>query len=142
MSRISGPYAAAAGGAAVAVVVLLGAVASLPPARREELVFESAKAAIQVFPLVFFGVIVAELVRRRDTHRAIEQKRDDFLRGFLGDVVLAYNRTKAICRSLRGAGLGPTGQGRINEALLHQLDLQLLGLSDAQLDLERLKRES
>ncbi|OGO55674.1 MAG: hypothetical protein A2Z32_03295 [Chloroflexi bacterium RBG_16_69_14] len=142
MSRISGPYAAAAGGVAVAVLVLLAVIVSLPPARREDLIFEIAGAAIQVFPLAFFGVIVAELVRRRDARRADAQQRDGFLRDFLKDVVLAYNRTKATRRTLRGAGLGPSGHGRITEEQLHQLDLQILRLSDAQLDLERLKREA
>jgi hypothetical protein len=142
MSRISGPYAAAAGGVIVAVLVLLVAIAALPEARREDLAFEIARAAISVFPLAFFGVIVAELVRRRDARRADAQQRSEFLRAFLKDVVLAYNRTKAMRRSLRGAGLGPSGRGQLTEEQLHQLDLQILRLSDAQLDLERLKREA
>jgi hypothetical protein len=142
MSRINGPYAAAAGGVVVAVLVLLATMASLPEARREELVVEIARAAISVVPLAFFGVIVAELVRRRDARRADAQQRTEFLRGFLKDVVLAYNRTKAMRRSLRGAGLGPSGRGPITEEQLHQLDLQVLRLSDAQLDLERAKREA
>lgn len=123
-------------------MVLLAALASLSPARREDLIFEIASAAIEVFPLAFFGVIVAELVRRRDARRAIEQRRVDFLRDFLRDVVLAYNRTKAARRSLRGAGLGSNGQGPITDEHLRHLDAQLLGLSDTQLDLERLKREA
>ena len=142
MGRINGPYVAAAGGVVFAGFVLLVAVQSLPEARREDLVFETASAAIQVFPLAFFGVIVAELVRRRDSRRAMEQKRDEFLHGFLKDVVLTYNRTKSIRRSLRGAGLGPTGQGQVTEAQLVRLDVELAELSDAQLDLERLKREA
>jgi len=142
MGRINGPYVAAAGGVVFAGLVLLLAVQSLPEARREDLVFETASAAIQVFPLAFFGVIVAELVRRRDSRRARDEKQDEFLHGFLKDVVLTYNRTKAIRRSLRGAGLGPTGQGQLTEAQLIRLDEELADLSDAQLDLERLKREA
>jgi hypothetical protein len=139
---LSGPYAVAAGGAVVAALVLLATLVSLPPMRREDLVFEIAQAAVQVFPLAFFGIVVAELVRRRDARRAIEQRRVDFLRDFLRDVVLAYNRTKAIRRSLRAGGFGPSARGALTEALLHHLDVQLLALSDTQLDLERLKREA
>jgi hypothetical protein len=139
---MSGPYAVAAGGVVVAALVLLVALVSLPPLRREDLVFEIAQAAVQVFPLAFFGVVVAELVRRRDARRAIEQRRVDFLRDFLRDVVLAYNRTKAIRRSLRAAGFGPNARGALADEQLDHLDVQLLALSDTQLDLERLKREA
>jgi hypothetical protein len=57
-------------------------------------------------------------------------------------VVLAYNRTKAIRRSLRAAGFGPNARGALADEQLHHLDVQLLALSDTQLDLERLKREA
>jgi hypothetical protein len=136
------PYRVVAGGVAVAAAILLLAFVSMPEARREDLTFEIAKAAIQVVPLAFFGVVVGELVRRRDADRARKQQRVDFLRSFLSDVVLSYNRTKAIRRTLRGAGVGPTGHGKISDDDLHQLDAQLLALSDTQLDLERLKRSA
>ena len=142
MTRIGGPYVVALAGLVVAGLVLLLALAALTPALREDLVFEIAKAAVQVFPIAFFGVIVAELVRRRDARRALEQRRVDFLRDFLRDVVLAYNRTKATRRSLRGAGLGPSGHGPLTDGHLRELDERIHALSDAQLDLERLKREA
>ena len=142
MTKISGPYAVALAGLVAAGLVLWFALDSLPPARHAKLVFEIAKAAVQVFPLAFFGVVVAELVRSRDARRAVEQRRVDFLRGFLRDVVLAYNRTKATRRSLRGAGLGMSGHGPLTDAHLRELDERLHSLSEAQLDLERLKREA
>jgi len=142
MGRISGPYAAAIGGVVFAAVVLLLAVLSLPEARREDLVFETATAAIQVLPFAFFGVIVAELVRRRDARRAVAQQRSDYLRTFLSDVVLAYNRTKGVRRSLRGSGFAESDGAGMTADRLQELDRHLLTLSDAQLDLERLKREA
>ena len=153
MKKISGPYIAALASIGIAGTVLVAAVLWLPPLRQEELGAEIAKAAIQIFPLAFFGVIVADLVRQRDERRTedrraedraleLEQKRDEFRRRFLDDVIIAYNRAKAIRRSLRGAGLGPTAKGSITKEHLHQLDTQLAGLSEAQLDLERLKREA
>lgn len=152
MPRINGVVLVAGGGVAVAGFVLALAVRSLSPDGQQSLILESAKAAIQVFPLAFFGVVVADLLRRRDEQRTqarmdrdyqrdLAQKRDEYVGEFLHNVVRAYNRTKAARRSLRGAGFGQSLDSPLTEEQLRQLDEHMSELSDAQLELERLKRE-
>lgn len=153
MSRLSSPYAVVIAGIALAGAVLLVVAAALPETRREELAVEAAKAAIQVIPFALLTVVVAELVRRRDDRRAeqrraedrareLDQRRDEIRRRFLGRVVLAYNRAKAVRRTLRGAGFSSKVDRPMTDERLRVLDHQIAALNDAQLDLERLKREA
>ena len=163
MSKLHEPVVVATiGGIAAVAVVLILALAAIPSSR-DAMLFEMSKAAIGIVPVAFFGVLIAELVRKRDDQRAREEKerdalrareekerdalrelernRDEYRRRFLNDVVVAYNRIKGVRRNLRAAGLGPTGSGPLTAEKLDQLDAQLAALNDSQLELERLKRE-
>lgn len=106
MRRLTDPIVFAVAAIVGAVVVLFLVASGLPDPRREELTFEIAKAAVQVIPFALLTVVVAEMVRRRDGDRESEQRQDEIRRRFLSRAVLAYNRVKAVRRTLRGAGLG------------------------------------
>jgi hypothetical protein len=142
MSRINSVYVLATGGVIGSLVVLGLVFTTLPAERHQELLLELGKASIGILPLVFFGVIVSDLLRQRDERRARQGKMDDFRRTFLNDVVVAYNRAKAIRRLIRAAGFGPKATGVVSKDQLATLDAQMTALSETQLDLERLKRAS
>ena len=152
MNKDHAPYVAAAAGAAVAILVFAVALVALDQARRADLAFELAKAAIGVLPLAFFGVIVADLVRRRDTSQALRrekeadnqvkaERRDAYRRAFRAEVIAAYNELKGARRILRGAGLAAPWRVELDDDKLLVLDTQLHGLIRTQLTLECLKRE-
>lgn len=135
------PYAVVVGGLAFAAVALVGIVAVLPPQDRTQLLFEAAKAAIGVFPVAFFSVIVADLVRRRDAEMARKERKHEVRREFRREAIDAYNLSKATRRILRGAGLRPDSGIPLTPALLVSFDEQMRSLIEAQLVFERLKRE-
>lgn len=146
------PYVAAVAGAVVALAVFGLVLALVDPARRSDLLFELAKSAIGVLPLAFFGVIVADMIRRRDTaqaHRREDEGHqrdhgralDEYRRGFRADVIGAYNDLKAARRVLRGAGLAPPWRLPFTSETIGTLDQQFHLLIRTQLTFERLKRE-
>ena len=147
-----GVYVAAGVGAILAVAVLAIALSLLDAARRADVVFEIAKSAVAVIPLAFFGVVIADMVRRRDTN--LEHKRedrarreeydrqlDDYRRGFRKDFLTAYNDLKSARRILRSLGLTEPRDRSLDDHMLEGLDQQLRLVNETQLTLERLKRE-
>ena len=95
-------YAVIVGALAIAAVLCIGILAVAPDTARLEIGVELAKAAIGLFPAVFFGVVVAELVKRRDDERALREKRLDARRAFRDRSITAYNQSKSVRRYLRG----------------------------------------
>ena len=102
MDKLRDPVTVAAVGGLVALGFFLLVFAAMP-ARRVDLLFEAAKAAVSVLPLAFFGVVVADLVRRRDdqrdrdekdreANREIDRNRDDTAAGFS---TMSWSRTTA-----------------------------------------------
>jgi hypothetical protein len=151
LARLRDPVVVAAIGG-VAALLLFTVVFAALPARRVDLLFEAAKAAVAVLPLAFFGVIVADLVRRRDAkrdqddhareaQRDLDRNRDEYRRQFLNNVVVSYNRVKGVRRSLRAAGFGLAVSGKLSADQLGRIDSEMASLNEAQLDLERMKRE-
>jgi hypothetical protein len=134
-------FVAAGAAMVIATVVLVVAFVLLSDEQRTMLAFETAKAAVQVFPLAFFGVIVAGLVRSRDERRTREEHLDRDRRELLHDAIDAYNTTKRVRRRLRGAGFVPPSGRALTAGRLRELDSGIAALSDAQLDFERLARE-
>jgi hypothetical protein len=136
----------------LAAALCAGIFIAAPEAARLAIGVELAKAAIGVFPVVFFGVVVAELIkrrdderaqrdRRRDEERALHDKRLEARRAFRDRSIAAYNLSKSVRRNLRGAGFGPQMGAEISPEMLEVLDQQMRRLSDAQLQLEQLFRE-
>jgi hypothetical protein len=135
-------YAVIAGGLAIAAVLFIVILLGMPAAAQTDLVVEVAKAAIGLFPVVFFGVIVAELLKRRDDERSRRDKRREERRAFRDRAIAAYNASKSVRRYLRGAGFGPRVPPRLDAAMLAILDEQMRALSTAQLQFEQLHREA
>jgi hypothetical protein len=136
----------------IAAALCAGVFLLAPAAARLEIAVEVAKAAIGLFPVVFFGVVVAELIKRRDDERAqrdkrrdqeraLQDKRLEARRAFRDRSITAYNLSKSVRRNLRGAGFGPQMGAQISPEMLELLDQQMRRLSDAQLQLEQLFRE-
>ena len=136
--------------AAAAVVVV--AAQNLPQARQSELWFEGAKAAIGVVPLAVFGLLVNDFVKRRDLKASHDDRDRDAARARLGrdnaarhsfrrEAIDAYNKSKAVRRALRGAGLRRDAGIDLSAEMLAHLDDQMRALGEAQLEFERLKRE-
>ncbi len=142
MSSSRAPYAAAAGGAVVALAVFGYVLTTVDGQARADLMFELAKSAIGVLPLAFFGVIVADMIRRRDADQAHQREIDAYRREFRHDVLAAYADLKAARRTLRSAGFAEPWTAPLNDALLQVFDEQMERLSTSQLSLERLKREA
>ena len=135
-------YAVIAGGLAVAAALFVAILLGMPAQAQTDLVVEVAKAAIGLFPVVFFGVIVAELLKRRDEERSRREKRREERRAFRDRAIAGYNASKSVRRYLRGAGFGPRVPPRLGDAMLATLDEQMRALSTAQLLFEQLHRES
>jgi len=142
MRPMNRAYAVIAGGLAIAAVLFIVILLGMPAAAQTDLVVEVAKAAIGLFPVVFFGVIVAELLKRRDEERSRREKRREERRAFRDRAIAAYNASKSVRRYLRGAGFGPRVPPRLDNALLAALDEQMRALSTAQLQFEQLHREA
>ena len=66
----------------------------------------------------------------------------DFRRRFLGDVVVAYNRVKSARRLIRAAGIDPKSTRTFDAAAISVFNAQLNVLTDAELDIEELRREA
>lgn len=135
-------YAVIAGGLVIAAGLFLAILLRMPADAQTDLVVEVAKAAIGLFPVVFFGVIVAELLKRRDEERSRREKRREQRRAFRDRAIAAYNASKSVRRYLRGAGFGPRVPPRLDEVMLATLDEQMRALSTAQLQFEQLYREA
>jgi hypothetical protein len=135
-------YAVIAGGLAIAAVLFVAILLGMPAQAQTDLVVEVAKAAVGLFPIVFFGVIVAELLKRRDEERSRRDKRREQRRAFRDRAIAGYNASKSVRRYLRGAGFGPRVPPRLDEAMLSTLDEPMRALSTAQLGFEQLRRES
>jgi len=135
-------YAVIAGGLVIAAGLFLAILLGLSGDAQRDLVVEVAKAAVGLFPVVFFGVIVAELLKRRDEERGKREKRREERRAFRDRAIAGYNASKSVRRYLRGAGFGPRVPPRLDDARLATLDEQMRALSTAQLQFEQLHRES
>jgi hypothetical protein len=142
MTNSRAPYVAAGAGAVVALLVFGLVMNTLDAAARADLMFELAKSAIGVLPLAFFGVIVADMIRRRDANLAHLREVDAYRREFRHDVLEAYADLKASRRTLRSAGFAEPWSTPLNDRLLQILDEQMERISSTQLTLERLKREA
>ncbi len=149
---MTSPYRVAGAGLLVGALLLAGILAIQPADGRSELLLEVGKAAVGLFPVAFFSVVVAELLKRRDAEQAAAEKRaeadqaraerrDADRRAFRSRAIAAYNQSKATRRLLRGAGLRPGSGVALTEGLLGLLDDQVRLLSEAQLTFEQLHRE-
>lgn len=136
------PYVAAGAGALAALALLAYVLNTVEAAARADLLFEAAKSAIGVLPLAFFGVIVADMIRRRDANQAHLREIDAYRREFRHDVLEAYADLRASRRTLRSAGFVEPWTTRLDERLLQVFDEQMERISGTQLTLERLKREA
>lgn len=139
--RPSGPYLLAGLGVVLALVVLGFIALSIPAGGRTQLLIEVAKASMGIVPLAFFGVVGAEMVRRRDLDKARREQERAARASFRSRVIDAYHRAKATRRILRAAGLRSDSSKAIDESRLVLLDEQMHALIAAQLGLEELKRE-
>jgi hypothetical protein len=138
---VRNPYAVVGAGVTVAAAVLVVAISLMSGEDRAQLLFETARAAISLFPLVFVTVVVADLVRRRDADKARREERQRAREAFRLRAIAAYGESKATRRTLRGAGLRPDSGITLGVAQLAALDEQMGSLTRAQLSFEQLARE-
>jgi hypothetical protein len=112
---------------------------------------ELAKGGIQLLVVVILGSAVAFGFRNLDDRRVEQRRKDDIAREerqrvdeyrakFVDDLWAAYNRVKAVRRTLSAYGFG-TRAGAFTEEQCQEYDRQMKELDDAQLTLETLKRK-
>ena len=124
---------------AALLAVIIGIV--LIPSRREDIGFEIAKAAVQAIPFVILSIGVGLFLRWSEGSREDRRLSDEHRRKIFDEVVTAYNRIKGTRRWLRAAGYLDITTGSLSAERLAELDRRMEALSDAELELEKVKRE-
>ena len=124
---------------AALLAVIIGIV--LIPSRREDIGFEIAKAAVHAIPFVILSIGVGLFLRWSEGSREDRRLSDEHRRKIFDEVVTAYNRIKGTRRWLRAAGYLDITTGSLSAERLAELDRRMEALSDAELELEKVKRE-
>jgi hypothetical protein len=133
-------------GLAIALALILVGDLSAPSARRADLWFEIAKIGLQFGVIVILGALVTQLLKRRDEQREDGRRLAEYGLLVLRDALDAYNRAKAVRRALRALGFRREDPRTDEEQPLDSAQVTgfhalMLELNDAQLTLERLRRE-
>jgi hypothetical protein len=148
---------------AAAVAVAFIAFGAIFTSESGDLWFELGKAGVQLLAIVVLGSAVAAAFRVLDDRRegrrigASEQREEDrklaaerreerrlldeYRAGIAAELVDAYHRIKAVRRTLRAIGFGPTASGTLSTEQRTDFRRQMELLNDAQLTLEKVKRD-
>lgn len=117
-------------------MILIAVGLWISPTPRDEFGTDMAKAGLQLAVIAVFGFFVNLSLKYVDERRHQDEQRLQVFH----DIVLAYNRVKAVRRNLRTLGLLAPSRS-LNAAQAQGLREQMMALNDAQLSLEALKRE-
>ena len=152
--RLAWVKLALAGAAFVATALLVVGLVATAPEKRMDLWFETAKAGLQLGVVVIVGALVGyalryleaerEAGRRREEAEREERRRlDDYRSGLARELAGAYNDVKAVRRTLRAYGFRPDDAGivQLTADQVAEFRKQMSSLMQAQLSLERIKRE-
>jgi hypothetical protein len=102
---------------------------------------EIAKAGLQLGVVSILGGSVAVILRRLESGREQRRILNEYRLNLLRDVTYSYNRVKAVRRTLRAFGFdNPMGKP-LTADQVKEFHEQMKALNEAQLSLERLKRE-
>jgi len=105
----------------------------------DELMFEFAKAAIQIGVISLAGTIIDFLVSGYERRLAQRRYQEDLLKSTLSRITASYNRTKAARRQMRARGL--QGEPPDCPVRLSGYDDIMGDVIDAQLELEAIKSD-
>lgn len=118
-------------------IIAIGAVVHL----KTPMGLEVFKAGLQLVVIGFIGGAVAYLLDRLDSMRRERNQIDEYRLNVLREVISSYNRIKSGRRILRAFGLrSPQGKTLTSEQVA-EFVAQMRLLNEAQLSLERIKRE-
>lgn len=127
-------------GLALAVgLVVLGA--RMVPQNADQIWIEIAKAGTQLGILSIIGGGIAAALRRLESVREERRHLNEYCLSVLRDVTTSYNRIKAVRRILRAFGFNSGTTRPLAPDQVVEFHAQMKSLNEAQLALERLKRE-
>jgi hypothetical protein len=102
---------------------------------------EIAKAGAQLAAVSVIGATIAAAFKAIEGERDEERRLHEYRIGVLREVTVSYNKIKAVRRALRAYGYGPGRAGRKTAEQVAEFHIQMKALNEAQLAVERLKRE-
>ena len=121
-------------------LVLIGWL--MAPARRSDLWLEVAKAGAQLFVVVLIGGGIAATYKYLETEREDRRRVDEYIRSVRRELLEAYNRIKAVRRTLRAYGFRSPESGVLTAEQVAEFEAQVHLLVEAQLSLEKIARET
>jgi uncharacterized protein (UPF0335 family) len=120
-------------------LVLFGA--KMAHEKGDQIWIEIAKAGVQLGILSIIGGGIAAVLRRLESLREEQRTLNEYRLNVLRDVTTSYNQIKAVRRILRAFGFNSRMTRPLAPDQVTEFHTQMKSLNEAQLALERLKRE-
>jgi hypothetical protein len=109
--------------------------------KSSDVALEAAKAGLQLGVLTIVSGVVAQGLKSFNDGLEDRRRLNEYRLTVFRDTVDAYHKVKTVRRTLRAAGLSVPAPGPLRADQVDQFDEQMRALNEAELSLERVRRE-